>query len=152
MDFSGATANQKGYLYDYNRNNWLTGAVYGTTDAVTATISPNSAFDYREKNITYDPNGNIKTLVRNSDQGCIDNLTYFYGNTGKNRLSHVDDTTAADASTVDIDDQATRSREYDIIFIGWIARNCIPCLQSGTNKNKPKKAVSIKRYCFFLCH
>ncbi len=65
MDLSGTTVNQKGYLYNYNRNNWLTGATYGTTDGTTAAISPTA--NYTESGLTYDANGNIKTLQRSNN-------------------------------------------------------------------------------------
>ena len=120
-DYSGSTANQKGYLYNYDRNNWLTGAVFGNTNSSTAAISPIAALG--EGGLTYDANGNIKTLQRTNETGTVsDNLTYNYTYNGKNQLNSVTESATATASDAnDIENQAAGNYEYDVI--GQLKRN-----------------------------
>ncbi|WP_233592240.1 peptidoglycan DD-metalloendopeptidase family protein [Flavobacterium sp. RSP15] len=114
MDLSGSTINQKGYLYNYDRNNWLTAATFGNTNASTAAISPDTK--YKEAGLTYDANGNIKTLQRTNEAGtALDNLTYNYANTGKNQLNSVTDAVVSNLSTIDIDSQPAGNYVYDAI-------------------------------------
>ena len=106
-------ATRKAYLYTYDRNNWLTNAPYGILAIGSNSISTNPL--YREGSLTYDPNGNIKTLTRNDQfTNSIDNLTYNYY-AGKNQLNNVDDTVPVTTSTVDIDDQATGNYTYNAL-------------------------------------
>ncbi|KFF12000.1 RHS repeat-associated core domain-containing protein [Flavobacterium hydatis] len=117
-DFSGSTANQKGYLYNYDRNNWLTTATFGNTNSSTAAINPTNSL--AEGGLTYDPNGNIKTLQRTNETGLIiDNLTYNYA--GKNQLNSVTENAVATADPTDIENQAANNYEYDAI--GQMTRN-----------------------------
>lgn len=108
-DYNGSTANQKAYLYDYDRNNFLTTATFGTTDTNTAAISPTN--NYKEGNLTYDSNGNIQTLQRTNDGGTtMDNLAYNYS--GKNQLTSVNDTEVT-ADLNDIENQAAGNYVYN---------------------------------------
>lgn len=70
----------KGYAYQYDRLNRLTSAT-------------SSTFQYEEKGITYDANGNIKTLQRTwGGTSPVDNLTYTYASSGlNNQLATVSD-------------------------------------------------------------
>ncbi len=121
MDFNAGAIAQKGYLYNYNRNNWLTGATYGTTDAATATINT-SANNYTEAGLTYDPNGNIKSLIRTNNAGAmVDDLTYNYTNVGKNQLNSVTDVVGTTVATTDIDSQPAVNYQYNAI--GQMTRN-----------------------------
>ena len=88
-DITGGVANQKAYMYNYNRNGWLTDATFGSTDN-TGAITPSGMF--KEGSLSYDANGNIKSLQRtdNSSQPT-DVLNYSYV-AGKNRLNNVNDT------------------------------------------------------------
>lgn len=114
MDLSGSTINQKGYLYNYNRNNWLTSATFGNTNGSTAEIDQITS--YKEAGLTYDANGNIKTLQRtNNASTTVDDLTYNYTNTGKNQLNSVSDTAGDNAAINDIDTQAAGNYVYDAI-------------------------------------
>jgi RHS repeat-associated protein len=77
------SATQNAYTYQYNKNNWITNATFGTANQ-TGLITPNTNNDYAESNITYDANGNIKTLTRNgytdaNGTNSMDNLYYSYG-------------------------------------------------------------------------
>ena len=72
--------------------------------------------------LSYDPNGNIKTLnrfgvVKTGNAGvttAMDNLTYTY-QSGSNKLTHVDDAIDAKNFNNDIDDQAPNNYTYDAI-------------------------------------
>lgn len=111
-DYSGSSANQKGYLYNYDRNNWLTGATFGNTNSATAAINPTSSL--AEGGLTYDANGNIKTLQRTNETGTIvDNLTYNY--TGSNQLNSVTENAVITSDVNDIENQAPGNYVYDAI-------------------------------------
>ncbi len=91
------------YMYQYNTNNWLNQAVFGTGSIsaisgnkhqVNYTSDPND--DYSVKDIAYDANGNIKNLRRKgytdaSGDNPMDDLEYKYLEDG-NRLAAVNDT------------------------------------------------------------
>jgi RHS repeat-associated protein len=112
-DFTAGIANQKAYTYNYDRNNWLKEATFGTTNN-TAAITPSSA--YAENNLAYDANGNIKTLQRTSDTGAVtDRLVYNYTNTGKNQLNSVTEQAAVTPDPNDIENQAPNNYIYDAI-------------------------------------
>ncbi|OXA91081.1 RHS repeat domain-containing protein [Flavobacterium hercynium] len=121
-DYSGGIANQKGYLYNYDRNNWLTSANFGNVNAATAAINPTTS--YAEKGIRYDPNGNIITLQRTNETGTFtDDLEYYYnyeeeksGNTKHttNQLLSITDRVAT-ADPTDIETQAPNNYKYDAI-------------------------------------
>jgi RHS repeat-associated protein len=63
---------------------------------------------------TYDPNGNIMTLSRNSNVEQIDDLTYNYL-AGTNKLTGVTDPIASGLVNYDIDGQAANNYSYDRI-------------------------------------
>jgi RHS repeat-associated protein len=108
-------ATKKSYLYNYNRDNWLSEATFGSianTGNPTMAITP--ATSYREGALTYDSNGNIKTLQRTNAAGATeDNLTYNYTYAGKNQLNFVGDVIADGSHTTDIDGQVTTNYVYD---------------------------------------
>ncbi|WP_264536624.1 RHS repeat domain-containing protein [Flavobacterium sp. N1736] len=119
-DYSGSSANQKGYLYNYDRNNWLTSATFGNTNSATAAISPASSL--AEKGLTYDANGNIRTLQRTNETGTVvDNLTYNYTNAGRNQLNSITESAAVTADVNDIENQAQGNYIYD--NIGQLRQN-----------------------------
>ncbi|WP_430411718.1 RHS repeat-associated core domain-containing protein [Kordia sp.] len=73
-----------GYAYNYNKNQWLTGADF-----------QGSGTDYDVNNLTYDANGNIKTLKRNgytdgAGTNNMDDFTYHY-KPNTNQLVAVED-------------------------------------------------------------
>jgi len=113
-DYNGSSANQKGYLYNYNRNNWLTGATFGNTNSSTAVISSISGLS--EGGLTYDANGNIKSLQRTNETGTVvDNLTYNYTNSGKNQLNSITESAAITSDPNDIENQTSGNYVYDAI-------------------------------------
>jgi RHS repeat-associated protein len=91
----GAT---KLYNYHYDQLNRIVSMdVFNGLNPVAGTFTPVSVSDYQER-VSYDPNGNILTYLRNGDAArlSMDNLSYSY-NTGTNQLQKVTDA-AADAS------------------------------------------------------
>ena len=79
--------NQRGYNFSYDALNRLLAASHKERD--TSWVSSTS---FHENNLTYDLNGNIKTLNRKGNDGSnMDILSYDYG-TGGNRLLTVTDT------------------------------------------------------------
>lgn len=104
-------AQQRGYMYNYNPNKWLTQASFGNVSGNA--ISPATAF--KEGNITYDKNGNILSLQRTKEDGSvIDNFTYNYDK-GNNQLTHVDDAVVGNADIQDLKDQNANNYVYDVL-------------------------------------
>ncbi|CAH0336553.1 hypothetical protein FVB9288_02259 [Flavobacterium sp. CECT 9288] len=104
-------AQQRGYMYNYNANNWLTQSSFGNVSGNA--ISPATAF--KEGDITYDKNGNILTLQRAKEDGTvIDNFTYKYDK-GNNQLTHVDDAVVGNTDLQDLKDQNTNNYVYDVL-------------------------------------
>ena len=66
------------------------------------------------ESFTYDPNGNIKTLARNSNVEQIDDLTYNYL-AGTNKLTSVADPIPSGLVNYDIDGQGANNYSYDRI-------------------------------------
>ena len=82
------TTTQRGYRFAYDPMNRLTGA----THKEMTTLSWNTSTSYHEDNLSYDLNGNIKSLNRKGDNGStMDVLTYTYGTNGSNQLVSVSD-------------------------------------------------------------
>lgn len=118
LDSSGTAP--KAYAYKYNTNSWLNSAYFGNYNNLTNTISANSQFF--EGNITYDANGNIKTLQRKNNASVLfDNFTYNY-TSGKNQLARVADTAGSATMTDDIDNQ-TATNNYMYNQIGQLTQN-----------------------------
>lgn len=104
-------ANTSAYMYNYNRNGWMTDAIFGIINSTTDAINPVAKF--KEGALTYDANGNIKTLQRTNETGQpVDQLTYFYQ--GKNQLDHVNDAVNPGVN-YDIDSQANNNYGYNTI-------------------------------------
>lgn len=104
-------AQQRGYMYNYNPNKWLTQASFGNVSGNA--ISPATAF--KEGNITYDKNGNILSLQRAKEDGTVvDNFTYTYGK-GNNQLTHIDDAVVGNADIQDLKDQNANNYIYDVL-------------------------------------
>ncbi|MFZ6014612.1 MAG: hypothetical protein ACOYXT_30005, partial [Bacteroidota bacterium] len=71
---------QKAYLYSYDAMNRLTDASYKEATGAVPTWASVNGGAFAESGLTYDLNGNIKTLTRKGKDGAlIDNLTYDYG-------------------------------------------------------------------------
>lgn len=129
MDWSSpttTTAEQKGYLYEYNRNNWLTKANYGTTDNSGTIAIPTPTHPLLEKHseqgLLYDSNGNITNLKRTNGTGTIvDDLTYDYTYGGTNRLNRVTDFVSA--SFLDDIDSGQSVNNYVYNVLGQLISN-----------------------------
>lgn len=100
-DGSGTSTNERSYTYAYNALNQYTGSSYGERAGSSASTDPFStnATGYDEYGITYDVNGNITALKRNSLTTAnvlqvVDDLTYSYDAANPNQLSTVTDVAA----------------------------------------------------------
>lgn len=72
-----AIENPTMYGLSYDQNERMVAATWGTPNYTAATFTASSA--YSEKNLTYDEQGNIKTLARTNAGGTVsDNFTYNY--------------------------------------------------------------------------
>jgi RHS repeat-associated protein len=82
---------ENAYQYSYDPMNRLSGALFRNKDAAGWQTPQNNGFS--ENNLTYDLNGNIRTLHRNDERtmGLMDQLVYDYGAAGGNQLSNVRD-------------------------------------------------------------
>lgn len=170
----GSTTTDQTYSYYYNKNNWLTDAVYGqyapagtgtkiniidnethenvtknfdakksitwlpgfyakpgtgqevTAKIITGTTSVEQSGDYNVFDITYDANGNIRTLNRNKNTSGNDNkmdqLSYVYNPNKPNQLKRVDDAAGDVAGANDIGDQ-TGAENYVYNEIGQLIEN-----------------------------
>jgi RHS repeat-associated protein len=117
-------AEQVVYKFDYDKNNWLTSADFGygvATNGVVQFRQSKQAGAY-DMEITYDINGNIKTLNRNAydnnnnNNPFMDRLTYFYDdgvNNKSNRLKFVQDNSTNNTYTTDIKTQSPNNYEYN---------------------------------------
>ncbi len=108
----------KTYSYSYDQLNRIVKMRKHETTYSDATPSLTIAAptsEYQE-NVSYDPNGNIVSYLRNGTtaQPGMDNLTYNYV-ANKNQLEYVDDGVSATNYTEDIDDQAAGNYLYDKI-------------------------------------
>jgi RHS repeat-associated protein len=97
----------RSYLYTYDRANRLTNAQYSGVGNENYSVSQ-----------SYDVNGNIQNLQRNSKTGAntwglVDNLTYGYLNTG-NKLQKVDDAVTGNISANDFKDVSGNDYAYSV--------------------------------------
>ncbi|TCI90296.1 RHS repeat domain-containing protein [Tenacibaculum sp. M341] len=109
--------------------------VASNTTRLSATINPTAGAslyangDYNVSNLTYDANGNIKSLFRNKntekigteDSNRMDELSYEYYENKPNQLKRVDDAVTIDTHADDIKDQDGDNYEYN--SIGQLIRN-----------------------------
>ncbi len=111
----------KVYNFHYDQLNRLVKQdAYNGLNSVTGVFTPGSLLDYKER-ISYDPNGNIITYLRNGvtsggKQAGMDSLTYsYYPQT--NQLKHIADNVNYTGNyTNDIDHQSTAANYgYDAI-------------------------------------
>ncbi|MEM9681238.1 MAG: RHS repeat-associated core domain-containing protein, partial [Bacteroidota bacterium] len=98
FDFQG---DFNSYLFDYNKNNWLQSANFGSGQLNPIgggmhkiDFTEDEREDYKVNNLTYDANGNILNLKRNgvtneSGTNEMDDFTYHYD--GANKLQYIAD-------------------------------------------------------------
>ncbi|MEW7280548.1 N-acetylmuramoyl-L-alanine amidase [Aquimarina sp. 2201CG1-2-11] len=111
---------QNGQLYQYDHRNYLNQAAFGNTSN-SGVITTGQ--EYLVSNLTYDRNGNLLSLDRNSATnlgGAMDRLSYNY-KVGSNQLTHIDDAVIGNAGTDDIKDQQPDNYIYD--SIGQLIQN-----------------------------
>jgi RHS repeat-associated protein len=125
------------YEYQYDEQYRLTGATFGSITEVTL---PGTAFrfntftqkpEYKLENIDYDKNGNLQHLKRyaapinSTTAHLLDNLTYNYSSTKKNKLEKVADlatNTAGYSAELDLPNQ-TNNSNYVYNSIGELIEN-----------------------------
>lgn len=101
------------YSYKYDKQNRLNKAFYQKFEDYQTYLG-----SYDEE-VTYDKNGNIKTLKRNgavddySTNVAIDDLTYSY-TTGSNKLSKIVDGSPSPQGFKDINDSSNSDYTYDV--------------------------------------
>jgi RHS repeat-associated protein len=104
---------KRGYGYSYDKLNQLTNAWYQIPDA---SVPVRNSYDEK---LYYDVNGNIKNLERNGESDTstsvieIDDLTYTYDTTVKDRLLKVTDTSAHTKGFKDSPDNSVDDYTYD---------------------------------------
>jgi hypothetical protein len=137
------------YGYQYDQLNRLVsmnafGGFNNISNSWTGGIPTELQYEAYKENISYDPNGNILSYLRNgkSTTPAMDNLTYsYYDNT--NRLKKVADPTTNTNYTEDIDDQ-TDPTNYTYDAIGNLTGDASepePILIEWTVYGKIKKIV-----------
>ncbi|WP_158800611.1 DUF6443 domain-containing protein [Pedobacter sp. L105] len=96
-DANGTSSYERSYKYTYDNFNHYTGAAYAERAPTSTTAFNSNIGGFDESGITYDENGNIKTLNRNaSTVGSnsimqIDNLVYNYNTSNPNQLINISD-------------------------------------------------------------
>ena len=119
---------KRAYEFSYDKASRLIGAAYS---------SSKTGENYALNSVSYDDNGNIKTLSRNGATnsnytafGNVDNLTYTY-QTNSNKLQKIADATTSNADLGDFRDASNTDNDYTY----W---------QDGSlKKDKNKKIASI---------
>tara|TARA_Y100001934_G_C12382633_1_gene793394 strand:- start:508 stop:4848 length:4341 start_codon:yes stop_codon:yes gene_type:complete len=120
LEGGGATTNlilnspTSGDYVDTNSITLKPGFVAASGTNFSASIGTGSSDAYRVEDITYDANGNILTLKRNSAAGKMDNLSYNY-KTNKNQLDYVNDAVTGNTEANDIKDQSAGNYMYNAI-------------------------------------
>ncbi|SIN69220.1 RHS repeat domain-containing protein [Chitinophaga niabensis] len=108
------------YKYSYDVLNRLAGMDVSKNINVSDNVwNPIAVDDFRER-ITYDPNGNILSYLRNGNATWaglplqMDRMAYHY-EPGKNRLSYIIDTVPSGNYDMDIDSMDVNNYVYDAI-------------------------------------
>jgi len=97
------------YKFSYDPMNRLTGA----SNLQASTLDTWTTGQYDENGLTYDLNGNIKTLQRKGAGGVsIDNLSYTYTAATGNQLQSVTDTAPAASKDKGFNDGSTSGSDY----------------------------------------
>lgn len=113
----GAIGTQNGFLFNYNENNWLTSATFGSV-AGNIYSAPIGTPDYSVSGITYDANGNIQHLKRTRNyyngSNAMDDLYYNY-TSNSNQLTYVTDSSGNLEEDGDIKTQSSGNYIYNNI-------------------------------------
>ncbi|MDH5250949.1 MAG: hypothetical protein OEW40_18295 [Cyclobacteriaceae bacterium] len=117
---ASGTTDQKSYKYTYDRSDRL---LTSTSQMYTGSAWTKEASAQNET-MTYDHNGNVKTLLRNHRKHqlagtvasyvteAVDNLTYTYGSTQGNQLAKVEDAVPLATGIGDFKNNASLTTEY----------------------------------------
>jgi RHS repeat-associated protein len=106
---NGMVENQKTYAYAYYKNDQLRQAKFAKGTAFNEEVDA-----FNEQGITYDANGNIKSMLRKGRHSLdsvvpIDDLNYTYSSVSQNRLVQVED---ASANLSGFNNRVTSSTEF----------------------------------------
>jgi RHS repeat-associated protein len=106
----GNTSPVRAYTYNYDQLNRVTGAAFSQ---VESGVWKNDLVDYSMSGVSYDDNGNIKTMQQKGPNGTgapvtMDNLTYYY-TANSNQLAGVADAGTIVAANPDFKDDAAHS-------------------------------------------
>jgi YD repeat-containing protein len=105
------------YNYQYDQLNRLVSMDAWSSNNAWSSIT--KVNDFKER-VSYDPNGNILSYLRNGNNTfagmplSMDSLTYNY-NANNNQLNYVQDSVNANNYTTDIDNQSINNYAYDSI-------------------------------------
>ena len=104
------------YSYQYDQLNRLVSMDAYNSNTTFSSLTPTDNFKER---ISYDPNGNIQSYLRNGNTATgnplsMDNLTYSY-TPGTNKLDHIHDAVPDANYPQDIDSQDSLNYTYDAI-------------------------------------
>ena len=129
---NGVSTGMKAYAYQYFKNDQIKEAKYAEGDTLNHNVGR-----YNEESISYDVNGNIKTLQRKGKNASgatvtIDNLAYTYSTTNTNALVKVEDS----GTTAGFSNGATDAAEFTYDANGNIV----------TDKNKGITAVTFNSF------
>lgn len=119
--------NELQYVYKYDNKNQLTNAIFGTitgtssssVNGLTTTTGFGQLFTesgaYKVDNLSYDNNGNIKTMKSQGNSTALsrDDFTYVYDGTKINQLHSITDAGSASNYTDDIKTQGTDNYVYN---------------------------------------
>jgi RHS repeat-associated protein len=113
---SGSDGIARAYGYNYDRVNRLTVADF-TQQNTNEVAWTRNKMDFSVSNLTYDANGNIKTMNQQGMIGAainqIDKLTYSYSSSGSNKLLSVSDASnTASAKLGDFIDGTNTGNDY----------------------------------------
>jgi RHS repeat-associated protein len=93
---------EKGYKFTYDNINRLTDADYAQGSGLDGNIGHNN------EALTYDKNGNIKTLLRKFNNSLVDSMRYIY----LKKTNMINKITDSGSATSDIDDYPGESQDY----------------------------------------
>jgi RHS repeat-associated protein len=136
-------ANTKAYLYKYNTNKWLQDSYFTDVNLTTQQPITPTNNNWREGGLTYDANGNIKTLTRTNASGVANDILIYDYKVGKNQLDRVADTgTTTPSASSNLENQSPGNYEYN--DIGQLTDNVLENLKYIYNTRGLTKEVRNK--------
>jgi RHS repeat-associated protein len=141
---SSGDGERRAYGYSYDGASRLTKADFTQYTGSAWDIS--DGVNYTVSNLTYDANGNIKTMKQmgliSGSSGTVDNMTYSYQNGSySNRLDNVAESGGTSTALGDFKDKHTGSADYDYDANGNLTEDLNKAISSITYNylNLPEK-------------